>query len=165
MRMLASQLAKCLESDDHIRPIFQGVFAIDRLPAHVPRGPSLYVINSDKAQNAGQHWFCAYFEGNGLERCEFWDSLGQHPTQYDKLLMKFLNQNSSYLIYNGRCLQSDTTAVCGMYVLYFAHFRARHVPMECILTTDHFVMDTGVNDQYVYNFCWKNFPLPSIING
>ena len=161
MRMLASLLTRSLLSDDHIRPIFEGVYAIDKLPLRIPKErPAMYVINSDIAQNAGQHWFCVYFRGEGSRKtCEFWDSFGYHPSHYNNLLMDFIEHNSSDLLYNHRRLQSDSSAVCGHYCLFYSYFRARNFPMECILSKDNFVLDTGVNDLYVYNFCRKNFSI------
>ena len=156
--MFASQLSKALQSDVHVRPIFEGVYAIDQLPCSVVKRPSLYVINSDVSGKVGQHWLSVYFLNDGERSCEFWDSFGYHPSHYNKQLMEFLGNNSNYLLYNNRRLQSDSTAVCGHYCLFYSYLRARHFPMECILSRDHFVLDTGVNDAYVYNFCIKNFP-------
>ena len=63
--MFASQLTRSLQSDDRIRPMFEGVYAIDELPLYVVERPALYVINSDVARNVGQHWFCVLFRGEG----------------------------------------------------------------------------------------------------
>ena len=158
--MNTAQLTTCLNRDACIRPIFAGVYAINRLPFYIDKRPSLYVVNSDFAENVGQHWFCVYFDRDCRMTCEFWDSFGRHPSCYHKYLTEFLDRNCSHLLYNDRVLQSDTTSVCGHYVLYFAYFKARHVPMEGILTGDHFGLDTGLNDLRVYNFSRKYFSLP-----
>ena len=151
--MYATQLKKSLESDEYIRPLFQGTYSIDQLPLQVERHPSLYVVNSDLAKNVGQHWFCIYFDSD--KTCNFWDSLGQHPSKYGKYLTRFLDRNCTSLLYNSRRLQSDSSAVCGHYVLYFAYYRSRKMPLECIM--DHFGLCSNVNDLYVYNFCRKHF--------
>ena len=151
--MNSSQLSHYLQSDDCVRPIFAGVYAIDELPMHVEKRPSLFVINTDFARNIGKHWLSAYFANDRERSCTFFDSLGQHPTCYHQFLMTFLNGNCTYFRYNTQCLQSSSSSVCGHYVMYFGYCQARNVPLENMLSRTHFGLNTEVNDLYVYNFC------------
>ena len=151
------QIQKCMESDPHIRPQFQGVYAMDLLPTYVERKPSCIVLNSDRSQYAGTHWMGVYFKNDVESSCVFFDSLGHPPSNYDKLLGNFLERNSSHVHYNKRCLQSPTSMVCGLYVLYFSFCMCRNMPFESILSQDIFGLNSDVNDLYVYNFCKSRF--------
>ena len=155
--MNTSQLIKCLESDDYIKPLFQGVYAVDRLPLFIEKRPSLYVVNSDLASNFGKHWLCIYFKNDHEFSCVFFDSLGKNPSCYNKFLTDFLDRNCKYVHYNAQRLQSDTSSVCGHYVLYFSYFKARNIPAECIWSRENFGLNPDVNDLCVYNFCKKMF--------
>ena len=145
-----------MEADPCIKPLFQGIYSIDQLPTYVENRPSLCIINSDLAQNVGQHWICAYFADDQDKSCDFWDSLGQPPSVYGEYMTSFLDRNCSRYFYNDVCLQGDWSSVCGHYVIYFAYYRSRHVPLYCI--KNHFGLCTNVNDLYVYRFCMKHFP-------
>ena len=159
--MNSNLLYNCLASDVLIRPWIRGIYAIDMLPCKVMTRPALYIINSDLSNSPGQHWFTVFFPetDSGVEKCEFMDSLGRHPSFYRNYLLEFIKRNSDVIIINGRCLQSDTSSVCGHYALYFSYFRCRNVCMECILSKDHFALDPNVNDLNVYNFTRTHFPM------
>src|SRR5438128_1093615 len=65
---------------------FLGVFALDEQPStddlsELKKYPVAYIINSDPSNKPGQHWLAVYKESQD-GALEFFDSYGQHPSNY-----------------------------------------------------------------------------------
>ena len=162
--MNSDQLYHCLRSDPCIRPWIGGIYPIDKLPVNIVNKPSLFIVNDDFSSSVGSHWVTVFFPrpcqtGHDKSSCEFVDSLGHHPSFYHKYLTDFIERNSQSLLFNDRRLQGDRSSVCGHYSLYFSYYRCRNVPVESILSKDHFVLDPCLNDLNVYNFTKGHFPM------
>ena len=68
------QILKVLEQARYVRPLFNGVFAIDQLPKS---DDGAYVVNTAKSTHPGKHWVAVYVTGN---KVEYFDSYGgDHP--------------------------------------------------------------------------------------
>lgn len=116
--MYKHQIKAILENDYQTKDIFQGVFAIDRLP---PFQPGMYVINTDEHDQPGKHWLAVYNH-------EYFDSFGLPPQ--DVRLEDFLGTN---YIYNTVALQLPFSNACGFYCVYYLLERARGQSAEDII--------------------------------
>lgn len=98
-----------------------GVYAQDTLDRHLCRKvyPSLHIVNSDTAEQAGSHWFLVVLRRPG--ELYFYDSYGLSPRLYGKHLTNYVRRHG-YRRYGqlSQMYQSYDTVVCGHYVLYFA---------------------------------------------
>lgn len=150
--MYASQLRKCMQTDPVARYQMGGVCAIDQLPLTLVARPAMYIVNSDRSDAGGQHWFCVFLpDGNEDKTVEVWDSIGRHPRHYGHYLTDFLDRNGKQTIFNDKKLQGDCSYVCGHYCLFFTYFRCRGKPMKGILK-EGFTSNSSLNDLLVYNF-------------
>ena len=133
------QILKVLEQDRYVRPLFNGVFAIDQLPK-CENGA--YVVNTAKSTHPGQHWVAVYVTGN---KVEYFDSYGGEPSSH---LKRWWRKRS--WTYNAVPLQSALTSVCGQYCIYYLIHRCRDITLEEMLLD--FCADVDYNDQMVYDF-------------
>src|SRR6266571_4560668 len=89
---------------------FYGVYPKDLLPKSLfKKRPLAFVINTDNADEPGEHWVALYIDENNI--AEYLDSFGFPPF---KKIYEFLEiQNVENLIYNNYQLQSNFSSVCG----------------------------------------------------
>lgn len=108
------QLTQACQRDSYIAPLFQGVFAADKVPfSKLNRlGQWAIIINTDPAHRPGQHWVAA-MKKNG--KCYFFDSYGQAPSSYQNRLWNPLNRCSR----SHKDYQQTYSTVCGDYCLFF----------------------------------------------
>ena len=136
------QIRKVLEQDRYVRPLFNGVFAIDQLPKCVD---GAYVVNTAKSTHPGQHWIAVYIAGDIVD---YFDSYGGEPSSD---LQRWC-RNWSWT-YNPVPLQSPLTSVCGQYCIYYLIHRCRGITLDEMLLD--FCADVDHNDQMVYDFVDK----------
>ena len=129
--MDSTQVSKITESLKPLRPHFRGIYAANTLPNRVRRFPSAYVCNTDPIEKTGTHWVAYWFVS--VDRCEFYDSFGKLPEEYDQRLRDFIGHNSHLCLYNNVQVKPDGTTSCGLHVLYYLYGRARGLSMTDVL--------------------------------
>lgn len=147
-----TQVLKNILNRDHIAgPEFCGVYAENTLPGHIKTYPCGFIANTDPKNKPGRHWVAFYFPSP--EEGEFFDSFGHSPTFYSPYFVRLLNRNCKQWTFNQRKLQSERTAVCGEYCVYYLLHRARGASMNSIVK--RFSNNRINNDQKVYEFVLK----------
>ena len=142
--MNSKDLDLILNEDTIVSRYFHGVFAYNELPQKVNSYPACYIVNTGKSDTKGEHWVAVYFENKGF--ADYFDSYGIPPFG---LIYDFVRTNASTVHYNKIWLQSPRSSVCGLYCVYFLHFRARGLPMR-VITSQHFApYDWDRNDAHV----------------
>lgn len=68
-----------------------------------------------------------------VNQCEFFDSFGRTPEDYDERLRDFVDRNSPLCLYNNIQVQPDFSSTCGLHVLYYLNARARGISMSDIV--------------------------------
>ncbi len=136
--MEASTIREILQRHENLRTGVWGVFGRDQIP-ETP-SPGGYVVNSDLSSGAGEHWLSLLVTDDSIE---FMDSLGRNPKHYG---FNF----SLPVIPIKRQLQSNLSAACGNYALYFLYFRTLGIKLQEIL--DFFRSDRKFNDFHVTEF-------------
>lgn len=84
---------------------FCGIFASISLPTRVTQFPSTVLCNTDPIEEKGFHWIAFWFR-SGIE-CEFTDSFGRLPGDYDIRLRDFIDINSIWCVYNNVQVQPN----------------------------------------------------------
>lgn len=151
--MNSKQLLDILELDFNVSQIVKGVYSSNNLPVTVFNFPSAYVINTKPSYTRGEHWVCAWFDGN--KNVDFFDSFGRNPIQFDNRIVIFLHNNSTSVQYNNFVLQDQNSDVCGYYVLVYLTLKSRGYCMSDIVS--FFGHDKQINDRFVVNFVNRNF--------
>lgn len=146
------QLRRVLSRDAYTRKYFLDVFPSDHLPSEIQRYPACFVANDDASTDPGSHWVAFYV--SGPNEVEFFDSYGNEPSFYAKTLSDFASR-FSILTYNPLTLQSNISAVCGQYCIYYLYSRCRGRSLGDILSS--FVTNNVCNDFKVYDFVMKRF--------
>lgn len=111
--MYGSQIECILASDPLTRRTFVGCFSIDQIPKKA-RPPLSFVINSDPANGAGEHWLSVWRKG-GLT--VFFDSLGMPPSHYSAELDDYIRRDGRSWTNNVQW-QSSYSNVCGQYCIH-----------------------------------------------
>lgn len=113
-----------------LKPFFRGIYACNSLPVRVTEFPSALVCNTDPLEERGSHWIAFWFK-NGTE-CEFYDSFGKLPKDYDIRLREFIDRNSFACLYNNVQVQPDSASTCGFSVLFYLYRRTQGFSvLEC----------------------------------
>jgi hypothetical protein len=132
----------CL-TDPYIRKCFGGVIPADKLPVFDYGKPKVFIVNTEKEGEDGEHWICIFTSNIP----EYFDSLGQQP-QPD--FVNFLiNQGPNYLR-NTRRVQDYYSNTCGLYCLFYAYFRCRRYSFQDIM--DMFSYNLKQNEFIVKTF-------------
>ena len=143
--MTTSEIESYMLSDPYIRCCYGGVLPSNELPTHIVRNkPKLYVVNTQKSNQRGQHWIAIYLNAN---EPEYFDSLGNIPL---KEFEDFLILNGPHYLRNMKQVQAINSNLCGLFCLFFAYFRTRGVEMQDILNM--FKKDYAFNDLLVKFF-------------
>jgi hypothetical protein len=61
----------------------------------------------------------------GSKECEFYDSFGRLPEDYDIRLRNFIDRNSFVCVYDDVQVQSDSASTCSFHVLFYLYRRAQ----------------------------------------
>lgn len=118
-----------------------------------PRKSGL-IINTHRGNQPGQHWVAMYFTDHGT--CEFFDSYGGTPSQYNKSWTRWINKNCNGLRCNRKVVQNPMSSACGAHCLFFLYNRFRNVTMSHIIkklyTRDDFITNDKIAETEVENF-------------
>ena len=153
MMQYTDELEHCLWNDPHVRQVFGGVLAMDKLPrVQVPQHQRVFIINSDISSLPGRHWLLVYLQP---DHAEFLDSLGLGPYHYASELSDFIFNNREKCTFNTLQLQCIDSLTCGYYCLYYAIYRSRGMSQQNILAT--FTQDCKYNDSLVTDFISNYF--------
>lgn len=150
--MNSQQIENILSRNKHTKNIFLGVFSSDMLPNKITQCPCCFVCNVDSSDQPGSHWLAFYIPS--ADRVEFFDSYGNAPSFFKGPISDFTSQYSQ-VIYNPLTLQTNVTAVCGQYTIFFLICRCRGESLQKFLS--RFVSENTCNDQRVYNFVAKRY--------
>jgi hypothetical protein len=124
--MQTIEIVRLMLSDSVIRPIFKGVFPIDKIPDIISY-PSAMIINMDAHDEPGSHWVALYFDKN--KRCDFFNSYGVEPKDP---LKSYIENNSISYSCNEKPVQKVFTTTCGQFCIFFLFWRTRGVRMKTI---------------------------------
>ena len=150
--MNSKQIQDILSSHNDTKKFFLGVFPSDMLPEKISSYPACFVCNVDSSNEVGSHWLAFFiFSSN---RVEFFDSYGNAPHFFKGTISDFASQYVE-VIHNPHILQSNFTAVCGQYTIFFLICKSRGDTMKKFLS--QFVTQNICNDIRVYNFVAKRF--------
>jgi hypothetical protein len=162
-----SEQLRCVVSCDHsLRYVVHGVYAYDEALEYIhsidwnrAHYPIAMIVNTDRSNEAGRHWFCL-FRANRRHCVNIFDSIGSISTQtYLSDLENHLSVSSSdqCVLVNKERLQSLTSNVCGQYVIYC-------LLRLCAGAAVNDVVNTFTNDDYrrndifVYEYIGRRFP-------
>lgn len=152
--MNTSELWMALHMDSCSKHHVGDVCAVDELPASsIQSLPRIFIVNTDPHDLPGEHWVCFYIPCDGP--IEFFDSLGHHPRFYSKLFEKFIYSHSNEFIYNKTSLQSNSSATCGHFCLFYSVHRCRGMSMSTII--HKFSKHKIINDKIVQDFVKDHF--------
>lgn len=115
--MKGNEIAYGLSHHPVVKPFFRGVFARDELASITLTAPSLYVVNTDLARNAGIHWTTIFLPENA--NALYFDSFGFAPLFFDYYC--FLERHSPYFYFNKAQIQSVESVLCGEFCMYLAY--------------------------------------------
>ena len=118
----------------------------------VVRNLACFVYNVDESTKPGSH--CLSFYLSDDDRVEFFDSYGNEPSFFKGPISNFVSRFSQ-VTFNPVTLQSNVSAVCGQYCIYYLYCRCRGKTLENIVS--QFVSRNVCNDRSVYNFVAKKF--------
>ena len=127
---------KMLRHDQRTARLFEGIYAVDKLPDRV-KFPSYIIVNTSKSYVYDGHWVIIYFKNT--DSVIFFDSFGRGPSNVNNgyILKMYLDK---YIVkFNKFVLQSRASSVCGYYCLYVAFYLCRSVPLKgmfCMFTKD-----------------------------
>lgn len=150
--MNTQQLRRILSQDCCTKGCFLDVFPSDHLPTEIHKFPACFVVNVDSSAEPGSHWLAFYLPSSC--HIEFFDSYGNPPTYYTGPILNFTLKFPN-VSYNPMMLQSNVTAVCGQYCVYYLYSRCRGRTLRDLLPT--FVTQNICNDTRVFLFVWKYF--------
>lgn len=150
--MNSLQLTSILQSDLFTNNCFKGVFASDTIPQNFNSYPCTFILNTDPHTKPGSHWLAVYM--NSFDDVEFFDSYAHTPSYFSGAIQQYFKRFST-VTYNDVPLQSDKTAVCGQYCVYYVYHRCRKKSLKQIVK--HFDSNLLCNDIRVYNFIKKKF--------
>ena len=104
---------------------FAGVFAADTVPS-IRKYPTCFVVNTDPAANAGEHWVACYV--TSPTGCEFFDSYGMPASAYlhIRLPLKVTKHNTA-------SLQGIASNACGHFCIYYLCKRAHGFSLASIV--------------------------------
>jgi hypothetical protein len=137
--MNTGQLACAINSDTLLRKSVSGVFSSDNLPNY----RATFIANTDPSTRPGAHWIACFVDERG--RGEYFDTYGRKPS---RPFASWLNKYTNGYICNTKILQSDTSAVCGFYCLFYLLLRCRGITLENVVK--RFTRNKHSNDLYVY---------------
>jgi hypothetical protein len=136
-------ISNVLTHNHQTRHIFRGVFSINELVTKPTTLPAAYVYNTFPRYNTSVgHWICIYISKTW--DIQFFCSYGLRPPKRLLTMVKHWSRNISW---NKIRFQSYTSNVCGLYVIYFLHFKSYGWTMQQI--QKHFNKFFLKNDKYI----------------
>ena len=146
------QIEKVLKQNALTRKCFLGVFSSDQLPTQIRKYPAAFIANVDTSEESGTHWLAFYMADR--YRMEFFDSFGHAPTDFPGYISDY-TKTFRKINFNPMTLQSNKTAVCGQYCIYYIYSRCRGRSLKDIVSS--FVPKQLQNDVKIYNYVTKYF--------
>lgn len=111
-------------------PIYVGTFPADSIPV-VGKRPAAFVINTDPADEPGEHWTAIILKDGG--KAIYFDPLGFPPLS--KPVQSFLFKHASQgLKYSCITLQVPTGTACGYWCAAFIHHWSRGGSLPAFLS-------------------------------
>ena len=145
-------MLRIVNSLSELVPLFRGIYASNNLPSRVSRFPAAFVCNTDPLEEKGSHWIAFWFKNE--TECEFYDSFGKLPEEYDIRLREFIDNNTFACLYNNVQVQRDWTSTCGFHVLFYLYRRAQGFSMQnSVEMLKEFPSDDFVRDFVLKNKC------------
>lgn len=128
------------------------MFASDQLPCRISEYPACFIVNVDPAYESGSHWLACYL--SSLHHLEFFDSYGREPSHFEGPIWEYVKR-FRYVDYNTSTLQSNISAVCGQYCIFYLYSKCRGYSLNDILLS--LVSHPLYNDRNVYEFVAHHF--------
>lgn len=150
--MNSTQLHRILSTNVHTQKNFLGVFASDQLPIRIRRYPVCFIANVDPASEHGSHWLAFYLYSS--QHLEFFDSFGRAPSYFQGPIWNYIRRFPC-VKFNEMTLQSNVSAVCGQYCIYYLYCKCRGYSLRDVLRS--FVSHELWNDRNVYDFVIRHF--------
>ena len=125
-----------LRRDQRTARLFEGIYAVDKLPDRV-KFPSYIIVNTSKSTVYDGQWVIIYFKNT--DSVIFFDSFGRDPSNVNNGYILKLYLDKYIVKFNKFVLQSKFSNVCGCYCLYVAFYLCRSVlfrDMFCMFTKD-----------------------------
>lgn len=124
---------------------FGGVTSVNRL--NLIEKNKFYIVNTDASYNPGKHWVAIFTS----KIPEFFDSLGQAPSHYDRRFECLMIHQGPVYRYNSKRIQNYGSETCGQYCIYYVMQRSKGYSMEDIVNNFSGI-DLYGNDKKVYRF-------------
>jgi hypothetical protein len=150
--MNTAQLQRVLSQNTFTKKYFLDVFPSDQLPMQITKFPTCFIANVDSSGESGSHWLAFYI--STAHNIEFFDSYGNAPTFFEGDISDYVSSFPN-VKYNPQMLQSNATAVCGQYCIYYLYTKCRGRTLKDFLSS--FINKHICNDLRVYNFVAKRF--------
>lgn len=150
--MNTDQIHRVLSSNEHTRNAFLGVFASNELPTKIRRYPTCFIANVDRSSEPGSHWLAFYL--SSPDHLEFFDSFGHGPYDFPGPISHF-SRRFHHVNFNVMRLQSNITATCGHYCIYYLYTKCRGYSLNDMLLS--FISHPLYNDRNVYDFVTRHF--------
>ena len=133
-----------LKKHPHSRPVFNGVYARNRLH-RLLNVPSALVGNTDPDHRMGQHWVAIYIDANS--KGKYYDPTGIPP--FLKAYVNFMKKHCYSWTYNTVRVQEEGSTVCGHHcIFYLVHRCAGHIMTDITRLLENPVEATTI----VHNF-------------
>jgi hypothetical protein len=134
-----------LKKHPHSRPVFNGVYARNKLP-RLLNVPSVLVGNTVPDHRMWQHWGAIYINANS--RGEYYDPTGRLP--HESTYVKFMNKHCLQWTYNTVRVQEEGSIVCGLHcIFYLIHRCAGHSMTDVTRLLENPVEATGIVQKFV----------------
>ena len=146
------QIDAILSSNPFTRKYYIGTFNIKTLPISVPHKVCLIVVNTEENVKVIGHWVAFYINNNKII---FFDSFAMLPhTTYGGNISKLLHSFSHRNVALTSRVQSLTSLVCGMHVIYFLHSISRKKTLIQI-TKNYSFSNRTKNDNFVTRYVFN----------
>lgn len=154
--MSNSRITSICTGHDHTKPLFRGVFPINKLAAIEIKDdpPFFYIFNtvSDTIKISG-HWTCVF--RNEDYSTNFFDSLG-NPPRGD--ILDFILKLGGAYTHNVHRYQGYRSTSCGEITLFYADLKCQGYEDSDVLntfSTTHLKLNDSLTQAYVYGHMTK----------
>ena len=135
-------IEQIMRRDEITKNIFLGVYPRDKIP-RIKKVPSCLILNTDPSSTGGEHWLAMYVDKNN--HCEFFDSYGNHPRQFN--LEVYLNKEFNSWDWSTPNIQGVSN-FCGYYCILFIMYNSRNKLKQFY---DEFKKNPLTNDKKLLN--------------